>query len=400
MMKILLGLAMVLAAAPLKAAELQFAESVPEGTVYGSTLAARPQAVWLEMIAASSKTLDMEQFYIADEKGRALEPVIAAVKAAAARGVKVRFIADSKMMEETGKTLPALKAAGVDARVIDFKKIGGGIQHSKFFVSDGREVYVGSQNFDWRSLTQVHEIGLRIKSARAAADFGLVFEGDWAAAGGAGTKRMFPKKRRMSVTAASPEKATLNGAGVSYSLAFSPEPVIPAGADSEIRELLAAIAAAKRSIDGQVMTCSLAEHGSARWAELDSALRNAAARGVKVRLVFADWAMGGKSDRDIKALARTDNITVKISSLPEAPSGFIPYARVEHCKYMVLDGETSYVTTNNWGPGYFLTTRGAAVFIRGAAGAAALEDIFSRTWDGPYVQPVDPLKEYQPVKRS
>lgn len=400
MKRTLILLSLALAALPLKAAELQFAESVPDGTVYGSTLAARPQAVWTEMISASSKTLDIEQFYVADQAGEALEPVLAAVKAAAGRGVKVRLIVDSKMMGETSKALPALKAAGVDARVVDFKKAGGGVQHSKFFVVDGREAYVGSQNFDWRSLSHIHEVGLRIKSPKAAADFTLLFDGDWALAGGAEPRRMFPKKGKASVTAASPEKASLNGGEVTYSLAFSPEPFIPKGADSEIHELLKALKAAKKSVDGQVMTYSLAEHGSKRWAELDSALRNAAARGVKVRLVFADWAMGGKADRDIKALFKTDNISVKISSLPQHASGFVPFARVEHCKYMVIDGEVTYVTTNNWGPGYFLTTRGAAVFMRGRAAAEALEDIFNRTWDGPYTLPVDPLKEYQPVKRN
>jgi len=117
-------------------------------------------------------------------------------------------------------------------------------------------------------------------------------------------------------------------------------------------------------------------------------------------LVFADWGMGGKADRDIKALSKTDNISIKISSLPGYSGGFIPFSRVEHCKYLVADGETAFVTTSNWGPGYFLTSRGAAVIMKGAAGAAILEDIFAKTWNGPYVQPVDALKDYQPVKRS
>ena len=73
---------------------------------------------------------------------------------------------------------------------------------------------------------------------------------------------------------------------------------------------------------------------------------------------------------------------------------------MEHLKYLVIDGETGYVTTSNWGPGYFLTSRGTAVIMKGAAGAAVLEDIFSKTWTGPYAQPVDPLKEYKPVKRN
>ncbi len=400
MKKIQILLALLFAALPLRAAELQFVESVPEETVYGSTYTLRPQAVWLDMIGTSSKTLDFEQFYIADQAGEALEPVLAAVKAAVKRGVKVRLLVDSAMMTETKKTLPALKEAGVDARVINFKPVGGGIQHAKFFIVDDKEVYMGSQNFDWRSLTQIHELGLRIKSPLAAADFGRVFEADWAIAGGADPKKILAKKGKALVSAAKPEKAMLGGNEVTYSLAFGPKGAIPAGLDTEITEMIKLIAAAKKTVRGQVMTYSLEEHGSKRWAELDSAFRKAAARGVKVELVFADWAMGGKADRDIKALSGTENITVKISALPQHSRGLIPFSRVEHLKYLVADGAAGFVTTSNWGPGYFLTTRGAAVMLKGAPAADVLEDIFYRAWTGPYVLPIDPLKQYQPVKRN
>lgn len=399
MKKILLAL-LFSSALPLRAAELQFVESVPEETVLGSTLTARPQAVWLEMINSAQKTLDLEQFYIADQAGEALEPVLAAVKAAAKRGVKVRFIVDKVMMGESSKSLPALKEAGVETRVIDFKKAGGGVQHAKFFVVDGAEVYTGSQNFDWRSLKHIHEIGLRIKSAAAGADFTRLFDGDWALAGGTEAKRMFARKGKVEITAAKPEKATLGGKEVTYSLAYSPVNYVPKGADTEIGQLIKVLAAAKHTVRGQVMNYALAEHGSKRWADLDSALRKAAARGVKVELLFADWTMGGKGDRDIKALSRNDHISIKIVSLPQHSSGFIPYSRVAHSKYLVADGERCFVTTSNWGPGYFLTSRGTGVFIDGAPAAAVLEDVFARLWNSPYAQPVDPLKEYQPVKRN
>lgn len=400
MKKIFLILLLGAAALPLKAAELQFVESVPEETVYGSTMTLRPQAVWLEMLNSAAKTLDLDQFYISDKEGKALEPVIAAVKAAAARGVKVRMVVDKVMMAESSRSLPGLKEAGVEVRVVDFKKGPGGVQHSKFFVVDGAEVYNGSQNFDWRSLTQIHELGLLIKSTSAASDFTIVFNGDWALAGGASAKKMFPRKAKIRLNAAHPERAMFNGSEVAYSLAFSPVGFVPRGADTEISRLTELLNGAKKSVRGQVMTYALAEHGSPRWAELDTALRKAAARGVKVELVFADWGMGGKADRDIKALSKTDNITIKISALPQLSSGFVPFSRVEHLKYMVIDGQYSFVTTSNWGPGYFLTSRGAAVIVDGEAAAAVLEDIFSRTWGGPYVQPVDPLKEYKPVKRN
>jgi hypothetical protein len=38
--------------------------------------------------------------------------------------------------------------------------------------------------------------------------------------------------------------------------------------------------------------------------------------------------------------------------------------------------------------------------IKSREAAAVLEDIFARTWNGPYVRPVDPLKDCTPVKRG
>jgi phosphatidylserine/phosphatidylglycerophosphate/cardiolipin synthase-like enzyme len=394
-----LSAAPVLAGTPPIAADLKLVESVPEDTVYGSTGAYRPQMVWPEMINSASQTLDIEQFYIAEKEGEDMTQMLDAIKAARLGGAKVRLIVDSVMMKETEKVLPSLKAAGVQVRVIEFKKAGGGVQHAKFFIVDGREVFVGSQNFDWRSLRHIHEVGLRIRSHKAASDFKRIFDADWAVAGGEAAKTAYARKGKQEVPASKPERALLNYGEISYHLAFSPVGATPAGLDSELDQLLKLIDGAKNTLHGQVMTYALEEHGSPRWAVLDTALRKAAARGVKVSLVFADWAMGGKADRDIKALAKTENISIKISSIPEHNSGFIPFARVEHCKYMVVDGEKSYVTTSNWGPGYFLTSRGAAVFMDGRPAAKVLEEIFDKAWNGPYVQPVDPLKEYKPVKR-
>lgn len=35
------------------------------------------------------------------------------------------------------------------------RKLTGGVLHSKFWVVDGRHIYLGSANMDWRALTQV-----------------------------------------------------------------------------------------------------------------------------------------------------------------------------------------------------------------------------------------------------
>jgi phosphatidylserine/phosphatidylglycerophosphate/cardiolipin synthase-like enzyme len=390
-----------------KAAEIEFVESVPEETIYGDSLTSRPVPVWLEMINGAAKTLDFEEFYIANMPGEALEPVLAAIKAAASRGVKVRFIVENAMMEETSKALPLLQHdPNIEVRIIAFKNIAGGIQHAKFFVADSSVVYVGSQNLDWRSLSQIHEMGARIKSDRAAHDFGEIFADDWALANGASSTDIFASQRGKSesfkpVTAKNPEKAMVRGKSVRYHLAFSPSGFIPDGFDVELDAMLRVINEATRTIHGQVMTYSLRARGKdSHWDELDKAFRAAGLRGVKVDLIFADWVMGGKGDEDIKALAQAENVSIKISVIPQNSRGFIPYSRVDHSKYLVVDGKKAMLSTSNWGADYFQNTRGAALIVEGAAGAAPLESVFHRSWTGPYVSPVDIAKAYEPVKKN
>ena len=395
----------VFIAANARAAELTIAESVPEETVYGSTSAARPLEVWLGMINGANKTLDIEQFYIATEPGEPMEPVLSAIKAAAQRGVKVRVIVESAMIKESAAPLRELASvSNIQTRVINYKKLAGGIQHSKFFVVDSSAVYAGSQNFDWRSLKHVHEVGIKIESRRAARTFETIFEADWkmAASGDkADGLEYFKAPVPEAVTKKYPEKALLNGREVSYYTAFSPKSLKPAKFNAEIDELTGLIKNAKKSLSAQVMTYSLKEYGDKdKWRELDDAFRDAAKRGVTVRLVFADWAMGGKADTDIKELSKVKNITVKISSLPQYSAAFVPFARVEHCKYLVADDKYGFISTSNWSRSYFYGTRGAAVIVEGASAIETLNDIFRKAWDGPYVKVVDPLNDYQPVKKQ
>lgn len=53
-------------------------------------------------------------------------------------------------------TLPGPSlSAGAQVRQVPMRQLTGGVLHSKFWVVDGRHIYVGSANMDWRALTQV-----------------------------------------------------------------------------------------------------------------------------------------------------------------------------------------------------------------------------------------------------
>jgi uncharacterized protein (TIGR00369 family) len=68
-----------------------------------------------------------------------------------------------------------LKAApGVTVRYLNLARTGG-ILHAKYLLLDDELLYVGSQNFDWRSLTQIHELGVRVRSRPLASQLGAIF---------------------------------------------------------------------------------------------------------------------------------------------------------------------------------------------------------------------------------
>jgi phospholipase D3/4 len=52
-----------------------------------------------------------------------------------------------------------------EVRSLNFTKLfGGGVLHTKAWLVDDRHFYVGSANHDWRSLTQVKELGVAVVS--------------------------------------------------------------------------------------------------------------------------------------------------------------------------------------------------------------------------------------------
>src|SRR5207249_170778 len=101
--------------------------------------------------------------------------------------VKVRVLLSAlkRMIEGDPASVARLKALpGAVVETLDLSKTTGGILHAKYWVVDRKEVYVGSQNLDWRSLSQIHELGLRVRDERIAKELDGIFEHDLALARG------------------------------------------------------------------------------------------------------------------------------------------------------------------------------------------------------------------------
>jgi len=372
--------------------EIELVESFPIETTLDHKDVRDAADVWLEMIARSKKTIDISEFYASDaeppwdkEGPTRLAEVIGAIeKATKTRGVVVRFIADKVFAPKYPATLDRLRAAGVNVRIIDCAPRYGGVQHAKYMIVDGTEAFVGSQNFDWRALTHIQEIGTRVRSPVIASALGDVFDTDWALADSS-----TPNETRVKGHAFTDVKAPSSGETVG--LYADPKGWLPDESRWDLDRIVALLDGAKSSVDVQVLIYSVVNRDKTPFTVLDEAVRRTAARGVKVRMLISHWgANAGSSNRkSIEALLGVPNIEIRILTIPPYSKGEIPFARVAHAKYMLIDGgRFAWIGTSNWEGDYFLKTRNVAIVTEGGALGKRLDGIFEDGWSSTYAAPL------------
>ena len=384
----------------------QIVETVPAETIMEESKLPRAADVWIEMIKAAKKTIDMETFYIANEKGEPLEKVISETKSAAGRGVVVRIMIDGKFFERYKESANDFEnIPNITIKKIPFDKISGGIMHAKYFVVDGEDLFLGSQNFDWRALKHIHEMGVRVKHKELADMFLRVFETDWKFCDGyetdakkfllsESTKKVFTSKKMLTIV-------TFDYGTVKLYPAFSPNKLVNKGFAKEETELLKTIRNSKSRL--RIQFYSYSTKGKSKkspYEKIDKELRKAAARGVDVKIIFSDWAIKKDAIDAIKELSQVKGIEVKFSTMPQYSKGYIPYARVQHCKFFIADDDVSWISTSNWERDYFYDSRNAALVIVSGKVNETLEKVFDRVWNSAYAEKVDVEKEYKAVKRN
>ena len=372
---------------------LELVESWPVETTLDDPSIPEAHEVWLEMIAGARERLDFLHFYGASEPGGRLEPVIDAVAAAARRGVRVRFVFDASFHARQPEIPDGLAAIpGVEVRILDLRPLTGGVQHTKLCVVDDAEAFVGSQNFDWRSLEHIQELGVRVREPALVRAVREVFELDWALAGGASLDEA---RALLAPGSSDGIETTFRGAPVRAWMVASPRDLLPREQSWDWPRLRAAIEGARERVRLQVMSYQIRNHGGGEWRELDDALRAAAARGVRVELVVSWWETRPGRIEALQALQQVEGIEVRLVDIPEASTGYIPYARTVHAKYATIDGRLAWLGTSNAGGDYFLHSRNVGFFVEGAALARALDAYFDRVWPSAYAAPVDPSRVYE-----
>ena len=356
-----------------------------------------PATVWSEMFDNAKTEIVIGQFYAVNKPGSVFDKVVERLAAAGKRGVKIRFLMDQKGVGLSEKpTLDQLRAIpNLELRILDFSKLtGNGIIHAKYMVVDGATAFIGSQNFDWRAFEHIHETGLRITDPKLAGQVLAVFNQDWRA--------QALTEQGTAVPALNAITAAPNYRQETFLLA-SPNRYNPAGIGDSESGLPALLADAKNEVRIQLLDYAPLSYGPKGtrpyYAVIDNAVRAAANRGVKIKLMVSNWNLEQPAQAYLKSLAMLPNVEIRVVTIPMASSGFIPFARVIHSKTMVIDNQVAWVGTSNWAGGYLDLSRNMEVVMRNEKMAQRLAATQEQIWSSQYAQALDINKQYpKPVK--
>ena len=173
--------------------QVELVESIPEGLTYNSSVTTlRTHDAWNRLLDKAEHTIEIASSYwslrgqdtnssneLAKEGERIFNRL---VEAAQTRGIKIKIaqnLPDQRM--PSLDTIELAKLDNVEVKSLNFTHlVGAGILHTKMWLIDRKHFYVGSANLDWRSLTQVKEMGVVVSGCPTLAeDMGKIFDIYW-----------------------------------------------------------------------------------------------------------------------------------------------------------------------------------------------------------------------------
>lgn len=418
------------------ACRIVLVESIPEGMSFSDGSVPNPStfSTWMNLLGTASRSLDIASFYwtMTNEDTQTHEPsaaqgeqILEELLQLSQRDVTVRIAVSRPSAKWPLNDLQALEQSGAVVRVVDMPRLTGGVLHTKFWLVDGTHLYIGSANMDWRSLTQVKELGAAVYNCSCLAkDLGKIFEAYWAlGVPDASIPVPWPANYSTPFNMETPLELKLNDTDAAVYFSSSPPALCAAGRTQDLGALLNVIDAAEDFVNIAVMSylpTTEFSHPQRFWPAIDNRLRKAVfERRVKVRLLAGCWRHSQVTMFPfLKSLAAVaDNRTrysveVRLFMVPaSAAQARIPYARVNHNKYMVTE-KAAYIGTSNWSGDYFVRTAGSALVVNQtgsqtgagtAAGTAAgpgtireqLQAVFERDWGSQYSADISDAERWE-----
>ncbi|MEA3495742.1 MAG: phospholipase D-like domain-containing protein [Bacteroidota bacterium] len=380
----------------------QIVESVPIETDLGLDETERTFEVWMEIIKKAQHSIEIECFYVSNKAGEPLEDILSEIKKSAKRGVQVRFLVDAKMKKTYPQPLDDLnKIKNIEVRATNYFNKIGGVIHTKYILVDREILFIGSQNFDWRALKHIHEVGFNIKNEKLAQMFGLIFDLDWKIASDDRTdsiEKYFEKNTIQMINSKNPITLEV-GTKKEIKLypSFSPKNLIYSGMNWDEDEIIKLIDKAESEILIQLLSYSVKDKNE-YYSKLDNAIRSASIRGVNVNIILSDWSKGKSKLPYLNSLAMIPNVKIHFTTIPEWSGGQIPYSRVEHCKFLLVDEQYGWLGTSNWAKDYFYKSRNMGIVFESKFVAEIIHKMFYKSWDSEYTNLILPNEKRKSTK--
>ncbi|KAI8726661.1 phospholipase D3 [Biomphalaria glabrata] len=390
-------------------------ESMPENLTFapGQPLHVSTYSAHKRLLAKATQSIHLTSFYwtllgtdteVHDYSSFEGEDIYAELSTIVLNGtVEVKIV-----QNVTNNNTDNLALAGAQVRTLDFQRLlHAGVLHTKMWIVDKLHVYIGSANFDWRSYTQVKELGVLIENCPTlAADADKLFDVYWHFSNPSqpGLLDSSLASYSTNINASNPHQVTYNQTKALVYLSSSPPPFCADGRSGDIDAILSVIRAAKEFVYISVMDylpLIVYSMPQVYWPVIDDELRRAVIdRKVVVRLLASKWV---HTKRDMYAFLNSlnvlknatslkVNIQVKLFTVPAftAIQRDIPFSRVGHSKYMVTD-QDAYIGTSNWSGDYFTSTGGVGFILHETDDGglrSQLVNIFNRDWNSSYARDV------------
>nr|XP_036847445.1 5'-3' exonuclease PLD4 isoform X2 [Manis javanica] len=172
-----------------------------------------------------------------------------------ARNISLAVATSSPAPARKSTDLQVLAAQGAQVRYVPMTQLTGGVLHSKFWIVDGKHIYLGSANMDWRSLTQVKELGAVIYNcSRLAQDLEKTFQTYWVlGAPKAVLPKPWPQSFSSHINRFHPFQGQFDGVPTTAYFSASPLMLCPHGRTQDLDALLAVIGGARVFIYAEVL---------------------------------------------------------------------------------------------------------------------------------------------------
>uniref|UniRef100_A0A7S3GBZ5 PLD phosphodiesterase domain-containing protein n=1 Tax=Palpitomonas bilix TaxID=652834 RepID=A0A7S3GBZ5_9EUKA len=406
-------------------------ESIPDGL--NLTTLYKTSDAFIDLMSRTEKNLHIASFYWelshgdpklgGDQGQRVFDEMINTAK----RGVDIQITQTFPTAAFPQYDAFNLSDAGyAEVRSLDFSKLfGSGVLHTKMWIGDGKHAYVGSANTDWKSMSQVKELGVYLEDCpELVKDLESIFQVYWQAAemsfvpprGGWASDMAATMNMQKPLDVAILNALTGKKENDAIFFAAAPPSFLPDGFSKDDDAIVGGIDDARESVCVEVMDyapASVYMPATFYWPSISDAFKRAAFnRQVEVRLLFGIWnhtteeqygfmkelqsfgrmlsgnlsspSTSARASHQGRVLSEDEvayrsrfappqemlkygatfgSLDVKVFKVPDDPKGVASFTRVNHAKFLVTD-RVAYIGTSNWCADYFYTTAGVSANFR------------------------------------